>query len=79
MAKDWYPIIDEEKCSGCLICANFCPHDVYEIVDERPLVVRPDNCISRCHGCENQCPELAIRYYGDNGDFIPSGGGIIEL
>nr|WP_232216698.1 4Fe-4S binding protein [Desulfurococcus amylolyticus] len=37
MAKNRYPIIDYEKCTGCLICYNFCLHKVYSIgVSEKP-------------------------------------------
>nr|WP_276813876.1 4Fe-4S binding protein [Desulfurococcus amylolyticus] len=37
MAKNRYPIIDYEKCTGCLTCYNFCPHKVYSIgVSEKP-------------------------------------------
>lgn len=66
MSLGWYPIVNKEVCSTCGICYDFCPHDVYEWnEDEGPVVVRPENCINRCHGCENQCPSQAIRYFGD--------------
>jgi Dissimilatory sulfite reductase (desulfoviridin), alpha and beta subunits len=64
MAIGWYPIVDKEICSTCGICYDFCPHDVYEW-NEGPIVIRPENCINRCHGCEKQCPSQAIRYFGD--------------
>ncbi len=67
MSADWYPMINRDKCTGCLICYDFCPHGVYSLEDDSPLVVNPDNCISRCHGCENQCPSGAITYFGDDG------------
>lgn len=67
MAVDWYPVIDREKCTDCLVCYEFCPNEVYILEDESPVVVRPENCISGCHGCENQCPSGAITYFGDNG------------
>lgn len=67
MTVDWYPMIDRELCTNCLVCFEFCPHEVYTLEDEAPLVVKPENCIFRCHGCENQCPSGAIRYYGDDG------------
>ncbi|MGE5423560.1 MAG: ferredoxin family protein [Ignavibacteriales bacterium] len=67
MSLDWYPIIDQEKCTECLICYDFCPHEVYILEDDKPIVTRPENCISRCHGCEKQCPSEAITYFGDDG------------
>ena len=34
VAKNWYPIIDKDKCIQCYQCVNFCPHDVYTIGDD---------------------------------------------
>ncbi|QOR94771.1 ferredoxin family protein [Thermosphaera chiliense] len=66
MAKNWYPVIDYEKCSGCLTCFNFCPHDVYEVRgDGEPLVANPSNCVELCRGCQKICPNEAISYRGD--------------
>ncbi|MBZ4656533.1 MAG: 4Fe-4S ferredoxin iron-sulfur binding protein, partial [Thermoanaerobacter sp.] len=43
VAKNWYPIIDKDKCIQCYQCVNFCPHDVYTIGDDGyPDVVNPD-------------------------------------
>lgn len=67
MSVDWYPMIDREICTNCLVCYEFCPHEVYILEEETPQVVNPENCIFRCHGCENQCPSGAISYFGDDG------------
>jgi NAD-dependent dihydropyrimidine dehydrogenase PreA subunit len=66
MARNWYPIINHEKCVGCLTCFNFCPHNVY-IVGRggKPLVVKPENCVELCRGCQKICPAGAISYFGD--------------
>lgn len=67
MAKNWYPIIDEEKCTGCLTCVNFCPHEVYEVSDTgKPKVVNPENCVEFCRGCQRICPAGAISYFGES-------------
>ncbi|MCR4431207.1 MAG: ferredoxin family protein [Tepidanaerobacteraceae bacterium] len=67
MAKNWYPIIDKDKCTKCLSCVNFCKHDVYSSTDEEgfPLVKNPDNCVEFCRGCQKICPAEAITYFGD--------------
>lgn len=67
MSKNWYPIIDFSLCSECLICINFCQHGVYDKEKDIPAVINPENCIEGCRGCQNQCPEGAISYFGDNG------------
>ncbi|WP_461864077.1 4Fe-4S dicluster domain-containing protein [Thermococcus sp.] len=68
MAKNWYPIIDHEKCTGCLTCANFCPHGVYDVPSNpgKPTVANPENCVEFCRGCQRICPTGAIRYSGDS-------------
>ncbi|HOL21657.1 MAG TPA: ferredoxin family protein [bacterium] len=66
MAKNWYPIIDYSKCTGCLSCVKFCPHDVYKVKDEKPVVAAPENCVEFCRGCQKgACQYDAITYYGD--------------
>jgi len=65
MARKWYPVIDYDKCIRDLVCANFCPHGVYAIDDNKSLVVNPDGCIEFCRGCQKICPADAISYFGD--------------
>lgn len=69
MSKGWYPVVDDAKCIGCMICNDMCKHGVYK-PDEttgKPNVVYPMGCIHGCHGCERQCPSGAIHYFGDDG------------
>ena len=72
MAKTWYPVIDYEKCVGCMTCVEFCPHDVYEAKDDKPVVVNPDNCVEFCRACQKLCDAGAIRYAGSSAD-VPAG------
>jgi NAD-dependent dihydropyrimidine dehydrogenase PreA subunit len=65
MSKTWYPVIDYDKCTGCLTCYDKCKHGVYELADGKPVVVLPAGCVQNCHGCGNICPEHAIEYVGD--------------
>lgn len=67
MSKNWYPIIDYDKCIGCMACTKKCKRGVYQIgSDEKPQVINPDNCAQGCHGCESICPTNAITYFGDS-------------
>ena len=66
MAKNWFPIIDEEKCIGCMTCVNFCPHGVFEEVDGKPKVANPDRCVEFCRGCQKICDVRAIAFQGDD-------------
>ena len=51
--------VDVEKCTGCGTCVDTCPVDVFEINDEKSVVVNNDECLV-CRACEVQCPESAI-------------------
>lgn len=66
MAENWYPIIDEEKCIGCFTCVNFCPHGVYTEADGKTEVVKPEDCVEFCRGCQKVCDQEAITYFGEN-------------
>lgn len=66
MAKNWYPIFNEELCINCSDCVDFCQHGVLEVGIDHPQVVGPDNCVEFCRGCAKICPNEAISYFGDN-------------
>ncbi len=69
MSKNWYPIIDYDKCIGCMACNDMCRHGVYkpDYKTGKPKVVYGTGCVQGCHGCESKCPAQAIRYFGDDG------------
>ncbi len=75
MAKEWYPVVDESLCIQCGQCVELCTKNKHFTYDPeqapRPVVVAPDNCINRCHGCGNLCPQGAITYYGDHTGWKP--------
>lgn len=72
MAKDWYPIIEQDSCIECGTCVNFCPHSVYDTeMTPVPVVKNPNGCIDQCHGCGNKCPVGAITYANDATAWIP--------
>ncbi|MFH1726609.1 MAG: 4Fe-4S binding protein [Elusimicrobiota bacterium] len=52
------PVIDAEKCTGCLLCWKFCPDACVRIEGERP-VIDLDYC-KGCMICANECPAKCI-------------------
>ena len=52
------PKIDEEKCTYCRRCAEFCQYNALFVVGETAMVF-PELCHS-CGGCKLVCPEGAI-------------------
>nr|HDO80583.1 hypothetical protein [Candidatus Bathyarchaeota archaeon] len=55
------PIVDEEKCNGCGICARMGHCRVYEVVDGKAKTVRVEECYG-CGTCYKLCPTEAISY-----------------
>ena len=55
------PIIDDNKCNKCGICADICPVDVYygSKSKEVPIVSYGDDCYF-CAACIIECPTDAI-------------------
>lgn len=51
--------IKSEWCKGCGICAAFCPKKVLDIINEKVVASRPEECIL-CGQCELRCPDYAI-------------------
>lgn len=62
-AQRWYPVIDYDRCTGCLACAEFCLFGVYEAsADRQVTVARPEQCKSGCPACSWTCPAGAIMF-----------------
>ncbi len=51
--------LDREKCSGCGLCPQVCPHGVLAMEDKRAVILDRDACME-CGACALNCPEEAI-------------------
>ncbi len=53
--------LDVAACKGHGQCADNCPGEVYDIVDNKAVAARIDDCIECCT-CVAVCPEHAIEH-----------------
>jgi NAD-dependent dihydropyrimidine dehydrogenase PreA subunit len=50
---------DPDKCKGCGLCVDVCPHAVFEMDGRLARVTDRDLCIE-CGACQRNCPFDAI-------------------
>ncbi len=48
-----------EKCNGCGMCVQVCPHAVFALENKRARIIDRDACME-CGACALNCPEDAI-------------------
>ena len=53
------PKVDLNECDGVGACVEECPMDVLELVDNKAVVARPEDC-TECGMCVDACPVGAI-------------------
>lgn len=61
--SDKYEVeINEKWCTGCGLCVDICPQDVFELDVEKNVAraVSPGACVG-CLMCEERCPDFAIQ------------------
>lgn len=49
----------EEKCVGCTMCTQVCPHGVLAMADRKARVIDLNGCME-CGACSKNCPTEAI-------------------
>ncbi|MGO9312557.1 MAG: ferredoxin family protein [Syntrophobacteraceae bacterium] len=52
--------IDEDKCTGCGLCVEYCPRDVFRMSDENYSCVKYRDDCWYCDVCTFVCPAKAI-------------------
>jgi len=55
----WLVEIDADKCTGDEECVNVCPTGVFEMQDDKAVVINEDECLG-CESCVEVCPSAAI-------------------
>lgn len=48
-----------EKCIGCGLCLEVCPHEVFELADKKARIADLDACME-CGACAKNCPVDAL-------------------
>ena len=51
--------LDSEKCIGCGICADVCPHQILVMNNGKAAITDKDICME-CGACGSNCPTSAI-------------------
>jgi len=52
-------VLNEEKCIGCGLCTEVCPHGVFEMEQHKAHIVDFNGCME-CGACVSNCPSEAI-------------------
>ena len=58
--------LNEDKCTGCGMCLDVCPHEVFKMNSKHVTIQNRDACME-CGACSKNCPVDAI--------FVQSGVG----
>ena len=62
--------LDKEKCIGCVMCVDVCPHDVFAMENKRAKIIDMDTCME-CGACKRNCPARAIEVTTGTGGVGP--------
>jgi NAD-dependent dihydropyrimidine dehydrogenase PreA subunit len=50
---------NSDKCTGCGICVDVCPHAVFRMENRKAVITDRDLCME-CGACEKNCPFSAL-------------------
>jgi NAD-dependent dihydropyrimidine dehydrogenase PreA subunit len=48
-----------EKCTGCGVCLDVCPHNVLSLENKKAVILDADRCME-CGACSMNCPFGAL-------------------
>ena len=51
--------LDQEKCIGCGMCLEVCPHSVFKLGVKKAIIQARDACME-CGACAKNCPVQAV-------------------
>ncbi len=51
--------MDSKKCTGCGMCLEVCPHEVFKMNGKSVGIVQRDACME-CGACSRNCPAGAV-------------------
>lgn len=51
--------LNKDKCIGCGICVQVCPHQVFVIKEGKADILDKDSCME-CGACAQNCPTDAV-------------------
>ena len=51
--------LDENKCTGCKMCLDVCPHEVFKMNSSHVVIQNRDACME-CGACSRNCSANAI-------------------
>jgi ferredoxin len=52
--------LDSNKCNGCGMCVEVCPHQVFNMVNKKAQIADKDKCME-CGACSLNCARAAIK------------------
>lgn len=51
--------LDRNKCTGCGMCMEVCPHEVFMIENKKAFISDRNACME-CGACATNCPTAAV-------------------
>ena len=58
--------LTKEKCSGCGVCLDVCPHGVFNLENGEAVIVDKNFCME-CGACAMNCPMSAVTVDANTG------------
>ncbi|TCW61872.1 mercury methylation ferredoxin HgcB [Treponema sp. J25] len=69
--------LDTEKCIGCLMCCEVCPHNVFSFAEGKARIADRGRCME-CGACARNCPVSALTVTSGVGCTAAVIGGLLK-